>query len=149
MSLITDLRSTSRLGVMVAVTAAAVGVIYGYDSSNIAGALLFLTEDLHLSTHDQQVAATAVVIGEIFGALIGGPLSNKIGRKRSMVLVAATFGIFSLLSALAVDLNTLAAARFLLGLTVGVSVVVVPVFVAESSPPRSVARCWCCISWPV
>ncbi|CPZ19060.1 Probable sugar-transport integral membrane protein [Mycobacteroides abscessus] len=46
MSLITDLRSTSRLGVMVAVTAAAVGVIYGYDSSNIAGALLFLTEDL-------------------------------------------------------------------------------------------------------
>lgn len=136
MSLITDLRSTSRLGVMVAVTAAAVGVIYGYDSSNIAGALLFLTEDLHLSTHDQQVAATAVVIGEIFGALIGGPLSNKIGRKRSMVLVAATFGLFSLLSALAVDLNTLAAARFLLGLTVGVSVVVVPVFVAESSPTK-------------
>ncbi|MBA0047628.1 sugar porter family MFS transporter [Mycobacteroides sp. LB1] len=136
MSLITDLRSTSRLGLMVAVTAAAVGVIYGYDSSNIAGALLFLTQDLHLSTHDQQVAATAVVIGEIFGALVGGPLSNRIGRKRSMVLVAATFGFFSLLSALAVDLNTLVGARALLGVTVGISVVVVPVFVAESSPTK-------------
>ncbi|WP_078290084.1 sugar porter family MFS transporter [Mycobacterium sp. D16R24] len=136
MSLITDLRATSRLGLMVAVTAAAVGVIYGYDSSNIAGALLFLTDDLHLSTHDQQLAATAVVIGEIVGALIGGPLSNRIGRKQSMVLVAATFGIFSLLSALAIDLTTLVAARTLLGVTVGISVVVVPVFVAESSPTK-------------
>ncbi|MUM19692.1 sugar porter family MFS transporter [Mycobacterium sp. CBMA271] len=136
MGLITDLRSTSRLGLMVAATAAALGVIYGYDSSNIAGALLFLANDLHLSTHDQEVAATAVVIGEIAGAIAGGPLSNRIGRKRSMVLVAATFGLFSLLSALAFDLTSLVGARFLLGVTVGISVVVVPVFVAESSPTK-------------
>ena len=52
MGLLQDLRNTSRLGLLVAVAAATVGVIYGYDSSNIAGALLFMTKDFGLSTGD-------------------------------------------------------------------------------------------------
>lgn len=118
---------------MVAVAAATVGIIYGYDSSNIAGAGMFLRGYFHLSDTQQQWVTTAVVIGEIAGALFGGALANKIGRRMSMILVAATFGVFSLLSGLAWDVPSLVAARLLLGLTVGVSIVVVPVFVAESS----------------
>ena len=53
-----------------------------------------------------------------------------------MVLVAATFAAFSLLSALAFSVPTLIGARFLLGITIGISVVVVPVFVAESAAPK-------------
>ena len=136
MSLIHDLRATPRLGILVAVAAATVGIIYGYDSSNIAGALLFITDEFGLSTGEQQLVTTAVVIGEVLGAVGGGALANRIGRKRSMVLVAATFAAFSLLSALAFSVPTLIGARFLLGLTIGVSVVVVPVFVAESAAPR-------------
>src|SRR3954451_53106 len=136
MGLVSDLRTSSRLGLLVAVAAATVGVIYGYDSSNIAGALLFMTRDFGLSTGQQQLVTTAVVVGEVVGALFAGALANKIGRKKSMVLVAATFALFSLLSALAWSVPTLVGARFLLGLTIGVSVVVVPVFVAESSPPQ-------------
>src|SRR3954453_21715785 len=136
MGLMSDLRTSSRLGILVAVAAATVGVIYGYDSSNIAGALLFITRQFGLSTDQQQLVATAVVVGEGVGALFGGALANKIGRKKSMVLVAATFALFSLLSALAWSVPTLVAARFLLGLTIGVSVVVVPVFVAESAPAQ-------------
>lgn len=136
MGLLSDLRTSSRLGLLVAVAAATVGVIYGYDSSNIAGALLFMTRDFGLSTDQQQLVTTAVVVGEVAGALFGGALANKIGRKKSMVAVAATFALFSLLSALAWSVPTLVVARFLLGLTIGVSVVVVPVFVAESTPPQ-------------
>ena len=136
MSLIHDLRATPRLGILVAVAAATVGIIYGYDSSNIAGALLFITDEFGLSTGQQQLVTTAVVIGEVIGAVGGGALANRIGRKRSMVLVAATFAAFSLLSALAFSVPTLIGARFLLGLTIGVSVVVVPVFVAESAAPK-------------
>ena len=135
MGLIADLRGASRLVILVAVAAATVGVIYGYDSSNIAGALLFITKDFHLSTGQQQLVTTAVVVGEVVGALFGGALANRIGRKRSMIWVAATFALFSLLSALAWSVPTLMSARFLLGLTIGVSVVVVPVFVAESAAP--------------
>jgi MFS transporter, SP family, galactose:H+ symporter len=131
-----ELRRSSRLGVLVAAAAATVGVIYGYDLSNIAGALLFITHEFGLTTHQQELVTTAVVIGEIAGALVGGLLANRLGRKRSMLLVAAGFGVFSLLSALAVSVPTLLVARLLLGLTIGVSVVVAPVFVAESAPAR-------------
>jgi SP family galactose:H+ symporter-like MFS transporter len=136
MGLLHDLRNTSRLGLLVAVAAATVGIIYGYDSSNIAGALLFMTEDFGLSTGQQQLVTTAVVVGEVLGALCGGALANRIGRKKSMLAVAATFAGFSLLSALAWSVPSLIVARFLLGLTIGVSVVVVPVFVAESAAPE-------------
>jgi MFS transporter, SP family, galactose:H+ symporter len=134
--ILSDLRGSSRLGLLVAVSAATVGIIYGYDSSNIAGALLFITKDFGLSVSQQQLVTTAVVVGEVFGALFGGALANRIGRKRSMVLVAATFALFSLLSALAWSVPALIVARFLLGLTIGVSVVVVPVFVAESAATK-------------
>jgi sugar porter (SP) family MFS transporter len=120
----------------VAVSAATVGIIYGYDSSNIGGALLFITKEFNLSVASQQLVTTAVVVGEVLGALFGGALANRIGRKRSMVLVAGTFALFSLLSALAWNVPSLIAARLLLGLTIGVSVVVVPVFVAESAATK-------------
>ena len=125
-----DIQRTSRLGLLVAVAAASVGVIYGYDLSNIAGALLFITDEFGLSTHQQELVTTAVVIGEIAGAIGGGMLANAIGRKKSMVLVAITYALFALMSALSVSVPMLLASRLLLGLTIGVSVVVVPVFVA-------------------
>ncbi|WP_069162701.1 sugar porter family MFS transporter [Nocardia altamirensis] len=136
MQFVAELRASSRLGVLVGVAAASVGVIYGYDLSNIAGALLFITEEFGLTTRQQELLTTAVVIGEIAGAIGGGVLANRIGRKKSMVLVAATYGAFALLGALSTALPMLVAARFALGITIGISVVVVPVFVAESAPTR-------------
>jgi sugar porter (SP) family MFS transporter len=131
-----DLRQSSRLGLLVAASAATLGVIYGYDLSNIAGALLFITEEFNLSTHQQELVTTAVVVGEVLGALTGGALANAIGRRRSMLLIAASYAGFAVLSGLAVSVPMLLVARLLLGLTIGVSVVVVPVFVAESAPTK-------------
>ncbi|QIS03731.1 sugar porter family MFS transporter [Nocardia brasiliensis] len=136
MGFVAELRASSRLGVLVGVAAASVGVIYGYDLSNIAGALLFITDEFGLTTRQQELLTTAVVIGEIAGAIGGGVLANRIGRKRSMVLVAATYGAFALLAACSTALPMLMAARLALGITIGISVVVVPVFVAESAPTR-------------
>ena len=64
------------------------GIICGYDLSNIAGALLFITNDFKLTVRKQELLTTIVVIGQICGALSGGFLANAIGRKRSMMLVA-------------------------------------------------------------
>jgi sugar porter (SP) family MFS transporter len=124
----------SRRGLRVGLTAASVGVIYGYDLSIIAAAQLFVTEDFGLTTRQQELLTTMAVIGQIAGALGAGVLANAIGRKKSMVLITVGYALFALLGALAVSLPMLLAARFLLGLTIGVAVVVVPVYVAESSP---------------
>ncbi|OBI53730.1 sugar porter family MFS transporter [Mycobacterium sp. E787] len=124
----------SQRGLRVGLTAAAVGVIYGYDLSIIAAAQLFVTEDFGLSTRQQELLTTMVVIGQIAGALGAGVLANAIGRKKSMVLIAVSYALFAVLAAFSVSLPMLLAARFLLGLTIGVTVVVVPVYVAESSP---------------
>jgi sugar porter (SP) family MFS transporter len=126
--------AVSRRGLRVGLTAASVGVIYGYDLSIIAAAQLFVTEDFGLTTRQQELLTTMAVIGQIAGALGAGVLANAIGRKKSMVLIAVGYALFALLGALAVSLPMLLAARFLLGLTIGVAVVVVPVYVAESSP---------------
>ena len=74
------------------------------------------------------------VIGQIAGALGAGVLANAIGRKKSVVLILVGYAMFALLGALSVSLPMLLMARFLLGLTIGVTVVVVPVYVAESAP---------------
>ena len=126
--------SRSRRAIVVGLTAASVGVIYGYDLSNIAGALLFITDEFRLTTGQQELVMTAVAVGEIAGALGGGVLANAIGRKWSLVLVAAGYTVFAALAAMSVSLPMLLAARLLLGVTIGVSVVVVPVFIAESAP---------------
>lgn len=136
MSLVQDLRGSSKLGLLVAVAAATVGIIYGYDSSNIGAAIDFIAKDFHLSDAAKGSVTAFVVLGEIIGALAGGTLANRFGRKPVMVAVGATFTIFSLGSGLAWSVTSLEVARFLLGLTVGVSIVVVPMFVAESSATK-------------
>ena len=125
-----DLSAATRVGL----TAASVGIIYGYDLSCIAGALLFITDDFGLTTQQQELLTTTAVVGQIAGALAAGPLANAIGRKKSMVLITLGYAVFALLGASAVSMPMLLVARLLLGLTIGVSVVVVPVYIAESAP---------------
>lgn len=119
---------------MVGLTAASIGVIYGYDLSSIAGALLFVSEEFGLTTRQQELLTTTAVIGQIAGALAAGMLANGLGRKKSMALVLAGYVLFALMDAFAVSLPMLLVARLLLGLCVGVSVVVIPVYIAESAP---------------
>jgi sugar porter (SP) family MFS transporter len=124
----------SRRSLLVGLTAASVGVIYGYDLSMIAGALLFITDEFGLTTRQQELLTTTAVIGQIAGAFAAGVLANAIGRKKSMVLIAVSYVVFALLGALSVSVPMLLVARLLLGLTIGVTVVIVPVYVAESAP---------------
>ncbi len=117
-----------------ALTGASVGLLYGYDLSCIAGALLFITDQFHLTISQQELLTTMAVLGQIGGALVGGMLADAIGRKKSTVLIAAGFAVFALLDAFSVSMPMLLTARLLIGVTIGVSVVVIPVYVAELAP---------------
>ncbi|BBY54867.1 sugar porter family MFS transporter [Mycobacterium koreense] len=134
MGALAELRRSSPLTVLVAGAAAGVGFIYGYDLSNLASSLLFLQTDFALSSADQELIALAAVVGQLAGAGAGGWLANTVGRQRCMVALTAGYAVFAVLSAAAVSIPMLLGTRFLLGVALGVAIVVVPVFVAESVP---------------
>ncbi|OBJ87439.1 hypothetical protein A9W97_17655 [Mycobacterium gordonae] len=69
-------------GPVVGISAASVGVIYGYDLSTIAGALRHIAHEFGLSTSRQELVMATGVIGQILGAAGGGPLANAIGARR-------------------------------------------------------------------
>ena len=121
---------------MIAGTAAIIGVIYGYDQGSIASAILFLKPDFNLSTFMVSVVTATVVLGQLLGAFNAGRITNWIGRKRTMVLIALGYAIFAGLQGLAPNEWFLIGIRFLLGFTIGLSIVTVPAYIAESSPSQ-------------
>lgn len=123
---------------VVAISAATLGVIYGYDGSNVAGAQLYFADYFGLPGDGGTIETivTAVVYGELVGALAGGFIINRFGRRPSIIAVAIGYVVFCLASAFAISPLMLGISRVLLGLTIGVSLIAVPVFVAESVPAR-------------
>ncbi len=122
------------LAITVALTAATVGVVYGYDTGSIAGALLFIPAHFHLSTAAVEWVTTFTGLGLILGALMANRLADRFGRKVAMIIVAAGFTVFAILQGAALSIAWLDATRFFLGVSIGISTVAGPVFIAESAP---------------
>lgn len=134
----TDAARIPRSAWTVALSAATLGVIYGYDGSNVAGAQLYFQDYFGLNNDDSSVETivTATVYGEFVGVLLAGFIINRFGRKPTIVAVAVGYVIFCLASALALTPVMLGVSRLLLGVAIGISLVAVPIFVAESVPAR-------------
>ena len=104
---------------VVAAVAAMGGLLFGYDTGIISGALLFIADDFKLSDTAQQFVVASLLLGAVFGALFGGPLADRVGRRRAIMTAAAIFIVGSLTSSLAPGATFLDVARFVLGLAVG------------------------------
>lgn len=128
------LPGTKGLAITISLTAATIGVVYGYDTGSIAGALLFIPKQFSLSTNAVEWITTFTGLGLILGALIANPLADRYGRKVAMIIVAIGFTVFAIFQAVAQDIVWLDTARFFLGVSIGISVVAAPVFIAESAP---------------
>lgn len=133
---VTNKIATPKAAMVVAASAATLGLIYGYDNGNIGGAALSFSKDLNLNTDQVSTVTTAIVWGELIGAFFGGWISNKLGRKKAILIVAAGYLVFCLTSAMSFSEGSLWISRFFLGLTIGLSLIAVPLFVAESVPAR-------------
>lgn len=118
----------------VTISAVTLGLIYGYDNGNIGGAALSFSTDLQLNTQQVEFVTAAIIYGEILGAIVGGWIANRVGRKKAIIMVAVGYFLFCLTSALSWNEASLAVSRVLLGLTIGLSLIAVPLFVAESVP---------------
>ncbi len=130
----TKLRSGHGLAITIAMAAATVGIVYGYDTGSIAGALLFLPAQFHLSTTAVEWITTMTGLGLILGALLAKRIADRYGRKAAMILIAIGFTVFAILQAVAPGIVWLDVTRFFLGVSIGISTVAAPVFIAESAP---------------
>jgi sugar porter (SP) family MFS transporter len=124
----------SRFVLMMASVAALGGLLFGYDTGVISGAIIFIEKTFTLSTHDQEIVVSVVLIGAMIGAMIAGAAADRFGRRRTLIAAGVVFGISSILSALARDVTSLEAARFAVGLAIGVSSVTAPLYISEVSP---------------
>jgi sugar porter (SP) family MFS transporter len=110
------------------------GLLFGYDTGVISGALLFIRQDFELTTFLEGIIVSFLLVGAMVGALSGGPLSDRVGRRPTTLLAAIIFGLGALAVALAPSVVVIIIGRFLLGLGVGLASMIVPLYIAEIAP---------------
>lgn len=111
-------------------------VLYGYDTGVIGGAMLFINDEWDVSSFAEGLITSCILVGAMIGALVGGPLADRLGRRGVILICSVIFIIGALASAIAVGVATLVAARTVLGLAVGGASVIVPLYLAEMAPTR-------------
>lgn len=120
---------------VVAFVSALGGLLFGYDTGVISGTLLFIREDFEVTPFLQGVIVSSLLVGAVIGALGCGPISDRFGRRRVILLAAVVFAVGAIAAALAPNVATLVGARVVLGLAVGMASVIVPLYIAEMAPP--------------
>lgn len=116
-------------------TAALGGLLFGYDTAVIAGAIGFLKIRYELSPAMEGWVASCALIGCIIGAMISGTLSDKIGRKKVLMICAVLFAVSSIGTGLA-DLNGFIFFRIMAGVAIGIASMVSPMYISEIAPPE-------------
>ena len=120
---------------LVGFIAATGGLLFGYDTGVISGAQGFIKKQFHLTSTTQEIAVSAVLIGTIIGAAVGGKLADWLGRKLTLIICAIIFAAGAILTAFAGSLWLFVAWRILVGLGIGAASVVAPMLASELSPP--------------
>jgi MFS family permease len=110
------------------------GLLFGYDTGVISGAILFIEKQMHLDAWQQGWVVSAVLLGAMLGSVIIGPSSDRFGRKKLLLLSAIIFFLGSIGSAFAAGFWTLILSRIILGMAVGAASALIPTYLAELAP---------------
>jgi sugar porter (SP) family MFS transporter len=133
--------ANSRFYVLfLAVVAAISGFLFGFDTAVINGVLLFLQRQFALTNVETEIAASALLLGCLFGAAGASLAGDRIGRRKSLLLAAVLFAVSTVGAALANSVTIFSIARFAGGLAIGLASVLTPVYIAEVAPARSRGR---------
>ncbi|KAB8306307.1 sugar porter family MFS transporter [Erwinia endophytica] len=125
---------TEPLVKVIAFIATLGGLLFGYDTGVIAGALLFMKQDLHLTSLTTGMVTSFLLLGSALGAVCAGRVSDRFGRKKIILVMAIIFMLGSLGCAMAPNVITMIMFRFILGLAVGGAAAIVPIYIAEIVP---------------
>lgn len=132
-------RHSSAYVTLIAFTAAIGGLLLGFDSSVISGAAPFYKNVFGLEDGSFLFgfSVSCLIWGCIFGNFFAGPLSDRIGRKATLLIAAFLFIVSSLITAFAGDIMTFIAGRILAGVGVGFAILAAPVYIAEVAPSKN------------
>jgi SP family galactose:H+ symporter-like MFS transporter len=119
---------------LIALIAATGGLLFGFDTGVISGALPFLKDNWSLNDRSITLVTTGVLFGAVIGALFSGRLADRLGRKKMIIVNALIFAIGAVGCGYAPSTATLIAMRVLVGIAIGITSYVVPMYIAEISP---------------
>ncbi len=130
-----DTKTDARLFVYLATAVAALGgMLFGYDIGVISGAILFVKKDFSLSPGLEEIVVSSVLLGSLIGAIAGGVLADRWGRRRLLIITAIVFGLGAIGAALSPDTALLIVARVIAGIAIGVASFVAPLYISEIAP---------------
>ena len=128
--------SSGGTAVRIASVAALGGLLFGYDSAVINGAVKSIEEQFKVGSIELGFAVASALLGAAVGAMTAGRIADKIGRISVMKIAAVLFFISAIGTAFAPEVITLVVFRVIGGIGVGVASVIAPAYIAETSPPR-------------
>ncbi|MBN9606710.1 MAG: sugar porter family MFS transporter [Actinomycetales bacterium] len=128
--------SANGLMIRITIIAAIGGLLFGYDTGVISGAILYIKDDLNANDAEQQWIVSVLLLGAVGGAALSSYLADRISRKWTKVFSGSLYFLAALGCAFSVNVEMLIICRFLLGLSVGTASFVSPLYISESAPPR-------------
>ena len=124
-----------RYVIFISTIAALGGLLFGYDTGVISGAILFIQKSFALDTQMQEFTVSVVLIGAIVGAFLAGGASDQFGRRITLIAAGLIFAVGGLISAWAPSIDVLLGrALSSSAIAIGLSSVVAPLYISESAP---------------
>jgi MFS family permease len=128
--------SSGGTAVRIASVAALGGLLFGYDSAVINGAVDSIQSDFGIGDAELGFAVASALLGAAAGAMSAGRIADRIGRISVMKIAAVFFFVSAIGTALAPNVTTVVIFRIVGGIGVGIASVIAPAYIAETSPPR-------------
>ncbi len=110
------------------------GLLFGYDTAVVAGAIGYIEEKYQLSAAMTGWAASCALIGCMIGAMIAGGLSDKLGRRKVLMISAWAFAISSVGIMIPLSLNMFIFFRMIGGIGIGIASILSPMYISEIAP---------------
>lgn len=118
----------------VSAIAAIAGLLFGFDTGIISGALLFIEKDFVISTEMKEFIVSSVLLGAMFGSLSSGRLTDRFGRRRLMLIISGLFIVGTIIASLASNVYLILLGRIFIGFAIGIGSYTAPLYIAEVSP---------------
>jgi SP family galactose:H+ symporter-like MFS transporter len=116
--------------------AAIAGILFGFDTGVISGAILFIRDEFHLTPALNGLLVSAVLIGALIGSAISGRFADYLGRKKLLIFTAVLFLLSTLASTISLTILQLFISRFFVGIAIGIASFTAPLYISEISPAK-------------
>jgi SP family galactose:H+ symporter-like MFS transporter len=129
-------KSRKSVVIVIASIAATGGLLFGFDTGVISGAIPFIQDFFHLTDSQVENVTALGLIGAVVGALVTGRITDYLGRKKVILASAFVFATGAIWTGMAPTVSQLMVSRFYLGLAIGVSSFAVPLYISEIAPTK-------------